>query len=153
MLETPHVAVGAAIATKIPNPFISIPLAFASHILLDRIPHWNPHFYTETKKYGRPKTTSTALAGADVLIALALGIAIAALALPNYAHAATILAASLASVLPDLIKSPFFFLKKQKGLIQRWVVFERSLQVETTFAVGMFTQAAIIVASIVWIYS
>jgi len=49
VLETPHVVVGAAIATKIANPFISLPLAFASHFLLEKVPHWNPHLNTEKK--------------------------------------------------------------------------------------------------------
>ena len=49
MLETPHVAVGAAIAASIPNPLIAIPLAFASHFALELVPHWNPHLNTELK--------------------------------------------------------------------------------------------------------
>lgn len=50
MLETPHVLIGAAIATKVGNPFLAIPLAFASHFVLETVPHWNPHLNTETKK-------------------------------------------------------------------------------------------------------
>ena len=62
MLETPHVAVGAAIAVAIPNPYLAIPLALASHMILDHTPHWNPHFYTETKKFGKPTQKSTVFA-------------------------------------------------------------------------------------------
>lgn len=39
MLLTPHVLTGLAIAYKIPNPLISLPLAMASHQFLDLIPH------------------------------------------------------------------------------------------------------------------
>jgi hypothetical protein len=53
VLETPHVVVGAAIATKVANPALAIPLAFASHFVLEKIPHWNPHLNTELKKFGR----------------------------------------------------------------------------------------------------
>lgn len=41
MLSTPHILVGAAIVKAIPNPYISLPLAFLSHFLFDFIPHWD----------------------------------------------------------------------------------------------------------------
>ena len=41
MLSTPHIMIGAAIVKLIPNPIISIPLAFLIHFLFDAIPHWD----------------------------------------------------------------------------------------------------------------
>lgn len=41
MLSIAHGPTGAYIATKIPNPIISIPLVLASHYLEDYIPHWD----------------------------------------------------------------------------------------------------------------
>lgn len=41
MLSISHSLTGAFIATKIPQPYISIPLIFASHYLEDWIPHWD----------------------------------------------------------------------------------------------------------------
>ncbi len=41
MLSTPHILVGGAIVKFIPNPLISLPLAFLSHFLFDFIPHWD----------------------------------------------------------------------------------------------------------------
>jgi hypothetical protein len=41
MLSIAHGATGALIASKIPNPFISIPLALLSHYAEDRVPHWD----------------------------------------------------------------------------------------------------------------
>ncbi len=41
MLSTPHLLVGAAIVKTIPNPVISLPLAFLSHFALDSEPHWD----------------------------------------------------------------------------------------------------------------
>jgi hypothetical protein len=39
---TTHAIVGAAIASVIPaHPFFAIAAAFASHFLLDAIPHWD----------------------------------------------------------------------------------------------------------------
>lgn len=41
MLSIAHGTSGALIASKIPNPFISIPLVLLAHYLEDRIPHWD----------------------------------------------------------------------------------------------------------------
>lgn len=148
MLETPHVAVGAAIATKIPNPYLAIPLAFASHFILDRIPHWNPHFYTETQKYGKPKRNSTVFAVVDEFTALTFGLLMASRVLPDHAHAATVILCCLASVAPDQIKLPYFYFKQRSGLFAKWVNFERSLQIEVPFFWGIITQIAVTAAAI-----
>ena len=41
MLSIAHAATGAFIATKIHNPYLSVPLIIASHFLEDYIPHWD----------------------------------------------------------------------------------------------------------------
>lgn len=41
MLSIAHGSTGALIASKIPNPFISIPLVIAAHFAEDRVPHWD----------------------------------------------------------------------------------------------------------------
>lgn len=153
MLETPHVAVGAAIASKIPNPFIAIPLAFLSHFVLEGVPHWNPHIVSETKKYGSPTSKSTAIIAIDVTFALLTGSLIAWRALPNTNHAITIMAASFASVLPDLIEFPYFFMKARNKFLIFWLGFQKSLQVDTTPFWGAITQTATILAAILWIRS
>ena len=154
MLETPHVAIGAALAVKVGNPYLAIPLALLSHFVLDRVPHWNPHFYTEMKKYGKPSKKSTTLAIIDSLVALGLGLTIAASALPDTNKAILVVVCSLMAVLPDQIKAPFFFFKdKRKGLLKKWVIFERSLQVDTAFCPGIMPQVAVTAASLWWIYS
>jgi hypothetical protein len=52
MTATGHALVAALIVAKIPNPYISLPLAFVSHFALDIIPHWDSgtHRHTITKK-------------------------------------------------------------------------------------------------------
>src|SRR3989338_11425423 len=109
VLETPHVIVGAAIATKIINPALAIPLAFASHFVLEKIPHWNPHLNTEKKKYGKVTKNSTYLVAVDVVISLIIGFSLAFRVMPNTYHAVTILLACFVSVLPDVIEGPYFF--------------------------------------------
>ncbi len=41
MLSIAHGLTGAFIATKIPNPYFSVPLIIAAHFLEDYIPHWD----------------------------------------------------------------------------------------------------------------
>ena len=151
MLETPHALVGAALAVKIGNPLLSIPLAFLSHFVLDRIPHWNPHFYTETQKYGKPTRKSTIIAVVDSVVALTTGLFIASKFLPNYNLVLTIVATCLASVLSDQIKLPYFFLKRRSGFFRKWTEFERSMQVSAPFVPGITTQVLVIAASILWL--
>ncbi len=150
MLETPHVIVGAAIATKVGNPALAIPLAFASHFILDRIPHWNPHFYTETQKFGMPTKKSTTIAVGDEVLAIGTSLFIASMALPNYGQAFVILASCFAAVLPDQIKFPYFFLKNRGGFLERWTTFERSNQANAPLIPGVLTQVLTMGAALLW---
>lgn len=151
MLETPHVVVGAAIATKIVNPFLAIPLAFGSHFLLERVPHWNPHLNTEIKKYGHVTKQSTQLVIADVFLSLFLGGFIASRVLPDTGHAAVILVSSFAAVLPDVVEGPYFFLKMKNKFIDKWISFQKSIQTDTTLIPGLLTQVVTVSATLFWI--
>lgn len=151
MLESPHVTVGAAIASKIPNPLISVPLAFASHFILDKVPHWNPHLNTETKKFGKPTKNTTMIVAADVLLAIVVGGFFAWHALPNTAHALTILAASFASVLPDVVEGPYFFLNMKTKFITNWIKFQKSIQTDTTVVPGLAIQLITVIAAFWWV--
>ena len=151
MLETPHVALGAAIAVKVGNPALSIPLSLASHFLLDRVPHWNPHLYTETQKFGVPSRKSTIIGAIDIGLSLILGFGIAATVLPDKVMAGTIVACSLASVLPDVIKYPYYYFKARYKPLVRWVKFERKMQVDTSFWPGVMTQLLVVLTSLWWI--
>ena len=152
MLETPHVAVGVAIATKIPNPFIAVPLAVASHFVLDRIPHWNPHLYTETQKRGKPSPKSTKIAIIDIASAFALGSFFAYRALPDQKAAILILVCSLASVASDVIKYPYYYFHMRQKWLVKWVKFERSLQIDSKSVFwGLLTQILITLASVWWV--
>lgn len=152
MLQTPHVVVGMAIAIKTGSPEIAIPLALASHFVLDRVPHWNPHTYTEAMKYGIPKRATILLTVLDIGCAFALSFYLASLFLPDYSRAFVILLAAGASVLPDIAKYPFFLFKKVRyGLYEKYVKWERSMQTDVSFYPGVFTQIAIVIVGLWWI--
>lgn len=154
MLQTPHVVVGTAIAIKVGNPALAIPLALASHFVLDRVPHWNPHTYTEAIKFGVPKRQTIILTVIDIGTAFILGFWTSSLFLPDYGRAFVVLLAAFASVLPDIAKYPFFIFKKtRKGLYKKYVEWERSMQTDVSFVPGVFTQLAIIFVGMWWILS
>ena len=152
MLETPHVLVGAAIASRITNPLLSIPISFMSHFILEKVPHWNPHLNTETEKYGKPTKKSTIIAGLDVITSLIIGSFIAYKAYPNTMQSINILACCLMSSLPDIVEGPYFFLGMRNKIMKKWIEWQKSIQVDTTFIPGVTTQLATIFASLYWIF-
>ena len=153
MLETPHVLVGAAIASKITNPLLSIPISFFSHFMLDKVPHWNPHLNSETEKYGKPTKKSTIIAVLDVTMSLIAGSFIAYRAYPNVSQTINILVCCFMASLPDIVEGPYFFLEFRGKLIKKWIEWHKSIQVDTKFIPGVLTQLTTILASLYWIFS
>jgi len=152
MLETPHVMVGAAIATTIPNPIISLPLAFLSHLVLEKVPHWNPHLNTEKKTFGKITKKSTYIVVADSTLALFSGLGIALLKSQNFGQFVVIILACFFSILPDLIEAPYFFLNLKSKFIEKWIKFQKSLQVDASPLPGLATQLITIITSLWWIF-
>lgn len=72
MFVTVHVASGAAISTLIPNPIVAVPVAFASHFVIDAIPHWQDVLKGEifTRRTKIVSSIDVALAVSVVLIML-----------------------------------------------------------------------------------
>ncbi len=152
MLETPHVIVGAVIATKVVNPALAIPLAFGSHFLLDKLPHWNPHIWTETKKFGKPTSKSTLIMIIDTSTALIAGSLIASRALPDTGYFLTIIASCFAAVLPDVVEAPYFFLGVRNQIFKKWIASHRSIQSNSkSIFWGLQTQIITVIAALWWV--
>lgn len=141
MLETPHVALGTAIAVAIPNPLISIPLSFASHFILDMTPHWNPHLNTETKKYGYLTNKTLLIIGLDLACAALL---VTFVSKGNI----NIILASFASILPDVVEGPYFLLGWKSELVKKWIKFQKSIQSDANLFWGLLTQILVIFGSL-----
>lgn len=152
MIELPHAVVGAAIATKVANPALALPLALASHFVLDLLPHWNPHLNREMKIHGKITSRTTAIVIADAIISLVAGSYIASMALPDITRFITILAGSFFAVLPDVIEGPYFFFGWKNPLITWLIKFQSSMQFNTSFIPGVLTQVAILAATIWWLF-
>ena len=152
MLETPHVVVAAAIATKVANPALAIPLVFASHFVLEKVPHWNPHINTEMKKFGKISGFSKKIITLDVVSSLLLGFYIASFSLPDNIRFLTVIFACFVAVTPDLIEAPYYFAKvKTSFLVKKWIPFKKSLQSDINIIPGLLTQLLIILTALYWI--
>lgn len=148
MLETPHVALGTAIAVAIPNPLISVPLAFASHFLLDMTPHWNPHLNTETKKFGRLTNKTLLIIGFDLACALIL----TGFLYKQFGNNPNILLGAFASILPDVVEGPYFLFGLKNKYLTIWMKFQKAIQADANVFWGLLTQIAVLVACYFWIF-
>lgn len=151
MLETPHVALGTAIALAIPNPLISVPLSFASHFLLDMTPHWNPHLNAETKKYGYLTNPTLLIIGLDLASTLIFVGIFAHRALPDNQLFMNILLCSFSSILPDIVEGPYYLFGYKNKYLEVWRKFQKSIQADANVFWGLLTQIATVGASLYWI--
>lgn len=152
MLELPHTVVGAAIAAKIGNPALSLPLALASHFALDLLPHWNPHLNAEMKTHGHITRKTMLFIATDVFLSLAGGLLIASTALPDRNQFAIIITGALMGVLPDLVEAPHFFLGTKWAPIQKLLKFQKSIQNDAPPFLGILTQVLLMAAVFAWVF-
>lgn len=151
VLELPHTLVGAAIATKIGNPALSLPLALASHFALDLIPHWNPHLNTEIRENGKISSKTTLIIASDVLLSLVAGFYIASNQLPDKTGFTIVILGALMGILPDLAEAPYFFLEFRWKPIEKLLKFQKSIQNDAPPFVGLATQIIIMGAVFLWL--
>lgn len=153
MLELPHTVVGAAIGLKIPNPLISLPLAFASHFIFDLIPHWNPSLYQETKKYGYPSKRSTKIVILDTLLSLIAGFFLASQVWPDLNRAFFIILACFAAVFLDVIEGFYFFLRVRTKWLENLIEFQHRHQIRASKIPGLLIQGLTILLALLIIFA
>lgn len=146
MLELPHTIVGATIATKIGNPLLSLPFAFLSNFLIDLLPHWNPHLYSEMNHDGKVSKKSTIICLIDSSLALVVGLFLAFRFWPNFAKVGIALLGCFLAVLPDVLEAPYFFLGSKNKYILKLISFQRKLQWSISPTPGILTQVVLILA-------
>jgi len=147
MTATAHAIVAGAIYRAIPNPAFSVPLAFASHFIMDAMPHWD--FGTNWRK--RSKTQTGMLAIAETVI----GITLAYFLFQGKGDSLPLLATIIASELPDWMEAPWYIFfanknkhkpKKRAGfwekLAYRIYQTENIFHAKTDAPFGIFTQIA-----------
>lgn len=106
MTATGHAIIGTVIAAKIGNPTLAIPIAIASHVVADAIPHWD--VATNRKQKGIQRVLKEAFA--DEIIGFILSFLIIRFLFPGtnlfYAFTIIIFAQSL-----DWLMAPYYFFK------------------------------------------
>jgi len=154
VLETPHVLVAAAIAVKITNPYLSLPLALGSHFILERVPHWNPHLNTEKKKFGKLTKSTFNIILIDSSLALILGTSIALKSSQNSLSFLIVMLACFLAAAPDLIEAPYYILNSKSQFIEsKWIPFKKSIQVDAKPFWGLLWQILISITAIYWALS
>src|SRR5690606_41011483 len=116
---------------------LSLPLAFASHLVLDTIPHWN----CSPGKTPRGKLASIA----DGVVALTL-VAFLAWQMQSW----TMVAAGILSMIPDIIQAPYHFLRWKPGWLTAFIEWERKRQKWSWMRpwMGIATQIIALLASL-----
>ena len=100
MTATAHALVAGAIYRAIPNPTLAIPLAFASHFIMDAVPHWD----IGTSWRSRSKLNTGILAIGETL----LGITLAYFLFHGKGYDIQLMATIVAGEIPDWLEAPWY---------------------------------------------
>lgn len=106
MTATSHALIGTVIAAKVGNPALAIPLALASHVAADLIPHWDTATNRDQKSRRRLFIDSCF----DGILAILLSYSIIKLLFPETSYLYTIMIMFFAT-LPDWLHAPYTFLR------------------------------------------
>ena len=127
MLLTPHTVAAIAIASLVKQPELALLLAFASHFVLDYIPHWDPPLLVKCLNAKVPIRAGKEVflfIFCDFLIALTFGLFFIWRVMPNTVLAGTIFGAAFLANVPDGLALPLLF-GKRWGWVRRWRRFHR----------------------------
>jgi len=141
-----HAATGIAIAVAVPHAVFALPLAFVSHFVLDKLPHWgSEHLHGGHAKFRRIILLDTVAGVAFVVFMM--------LAMPQ--HALLIALAAMAATAPDLMWLPNF-IRQARGRqtrphnrLMRW---HSKLQYERSWGVATEASWLLAVIIILWRY-
>jgi len=116
------------IASRIPNPLISLPLAFLSHFGVDMLPHWN----------WEPDARPLSLLGI-VLDLILLEILTCYLAFQSPLKL-NIIGGAFFAILPDLLEAPYIFFGHNNRFIKKLCDFQYRIQNRAPILPGIVTQ-------------
>lgn len=136
MLTTPHATTGIAIGSLTGNPFIVVPLALASHFVLDAIPHWQETLapYTPTwKTYVR----------VPIDICLAIGLTTLACRWQPQ-HVSSIWLGAIMANIPDLDSAVVLVPKLKMGVVRKYWDWHCRIQRETSSLWGLVPQVIVV---------
>ena len=140
MLIAPHAITGAAIGVRLKHPLKVIPVAMASHFLLDMVPHWQETIYPY-----HPHRATWVRIPIDLLLAI-LGVALIARhgRRRERGLATAAVVGALAGTLPDLdalaCANPLLL---KNDFLSRYFTWHCGIQDETPHGWGVVTQVAV----------
>lgn len=143
MTTTAHLLTGAALATKVTDPALGIPLALASHYLGDLLPHWDPG--ADYKK--RSRLTNFILFSSEAALAFGLILFL----FLDKVNSTYLLTMMIAAILPDILELPYLFEIKPLIPFFDWhVKIQHFFHRKAPFPFGLLTQSAFVIPLLVW---
>lgn len=128
-----HAIVGAAVARLFPSqPLIAFCAAFASHFVLDAIPHWDYQLRSKVRDPNDPlkndllinKAFFFDLVKIGVDCALGFGLSLLLFSASNWSSAAFVFMGACGGVLPDALQFAYFKIRRQPlTSLQRFHIF------------------------------
>ncbi len=137
MTATSHALIGTVIAAKVGNPSLAIPLALASHVVADMIPHWDE----SVNKKGKTQNRLFFETLGDVILGFALSYTLITFLFPKtdliYAFVMILVAQ-----LPDWLLAPYYFFKIKAF---KWAYkFGKNTNIEIDKPWGVITQVVFV---------
>lgn len=137
MTATAHALVGGAIAASIQNPAIGLPLAAASHPLLDMIPHWD--FGIGWKK------KTKVLIFTQSILDLGLGLLLTYLIFGSRVEFLYLASAVFLSEVWDILMMPYLLLKSKRQPFYLFYKVQSELNKNIRLPWGILTQVGTVI--------
>ncbi len=139
MTSISHALIGASIAAKVGNPYLTGVLALVTHFVCDAIPHWD----LGTNWRSRRRLVTGLMAIAETLFAIIFTYLI----FRNLVKPTILLMAIFFSLVPDWAEVPYYILLPQPPKIFYWIYKAQSLvHSKLNHPAGIITQALVVIA-------
>lgn len=150
MTSTSHALVAGALAKSVPDPLLAFILSYATHFMLDSIPHWD--FGTNWRS--RPKRMTATYAIAETIFGIIVSYIFFGRFLPFFHWALTV----SASLLPDWLETPWYIFyahqnkiepDKHAGIVEKiaygFYKIPNMFHAKAQLPIGIYTQIAAVV--------
>lgn len=139
MTATAHAVIGTVIAAKIGNPFLAVPLAFASHFLADMFPHWD----LGTHRREKTRIRFFLEACTDLVLSFLVTYTMVVFLFPQsdifYTYFIVLVSQS-----PDWLMAPYLFFKIKFPLFKFAYTIQHKLNYRLDKPWGIINQAAVL---------
>ena len=139
MTATSHAVIGTIIAAKIGNPALAVPIALASHVAADMIPHWDVATNGNGKGDGKVLKNSIV----DVALGFLVSYLIIQLFFPqvNLLYAFVVI---VASQLPDWLMIPYYLFNSKNKFSRAVYKFQKLFDNRLDKPWGIISQAIVV---------